>query len=392
MKVALFGLTVFSDNKGCEALAYSFLNLLQEICCENSTELDVVIYIFSQKENVTFLENPGWQNLSIVIKKIHFRKSIFNWRFWKSLKEDVKKSTVCFDFTEGDSFTDLYGLKRFCAQTFIKNFVIKKGRNLVLGPQTFGPYKTVFSRIWASWVIAHAKKVYSRDELSLLQIPKKKRRDVQVVTDIAVALKPDVRQNIKNCKIKVGVNISGLLWNGGYTQNNQFNLRVDYKAYIEGLLKILSENKAYKVYLIPHVITLDDFNSVENDLKICLEMHRKFPDTKLIDNDFSPAALKGVISQMDVFTGARMHSTIAALSTEVPVIPFSYSRKFEGFFKALEYNYIIDGNILSTEEALRESLKYIVNANELKLSVCKSCGMAEDKILMFYNEVKSLLT
>lgn len=391
MKITLFGLTIFSDNKGCEALACSFLDLLQKICSENSEKLDIAIYIFAQEEKKSILENPCWQNLRISVRQVKLRKRCFSQEFWKTLKDDVKKSTLCFDFTEGDSFTDLYGLKRFCVQSFIKSFVIRKANNLVLGPQTYGPFKTTFSRIWASWIVKRSKKVYSRDEISLNELSKITKRYVQAVTDIAIVLRPKISCILKSDKIKIGLNISGLLWNGGYTRNNQFNLTVDYKSYIENLVKILSENNSYEVYLIPHVITDDDYNCVENDFKICLSMHKRFPSTKFIDTVSSPAELKGLISQMDVFTGARMHSTIAAFSTKVPVIPFSYSKKFEGFFLALQYGYIIDGKSLSTEEALKRTLEYISKFDELKEPVCKSFEVAENKIQLFENEIISLL-
>lgn len=387
MTITLFGLTVFSDNKGCEALAYSFLDLLQELCAQKYISLDITAYIFMPEDKNADLKFSRWQNLSIVVKKNQVKKM----EFWKELKQDVKNSSLCFDFTEGDSFTDLYGLKRFCVQTFIKSFVLKYSKNFILGPQTYGPYKTKFAKNWAKRVINKSKSVYSRDELSQKLLSTMTKRKVQVVTDVAVALKTELTSVIETDKIKVGVNVSGLLWNGGYTLNNQFNLSVDYKVYIETLIKKLSENDAAKVYLIPHVITEDDFDSVENDLKVCLEMHKKYPKTEVIENNFSPSALKGMISQMDVFTGARMHSTIAAFSTKVTVIPFSYSRKFEGFFGALGYNYVVDGKTLSTDEAVKMTLEYIYKRKELRKAVCKSYEAAEKKIAMFKSEIGELL-
>lgn len=46
---------------------------------------------------------------------------------------------------------------------------------------------------------------------------------------------------------------------------------------------------------------------------------------------------------MDFFMGARMHSTIAAFSTGVPVVPMAYSRKFNGLFAdTLSYSHLAD--------------------------------------------------
>ena len=45
---------------------------------------------------------------------------------------------------------------------------------------------------------------------------------------------PNEKVNIEkdNNVLNIGINVSGLLWNGGYTRNNQFGLKFNYKAYI----------------------------------------------------------------------------------------------------------------------------------------------------------------
>ena len=72
---------------------------------------------------------------------------------------------------------------------------------------------------------------------------------------------------------------------------------------------------------------------------------------------------------MDFFVGARMHATIGAFSSGVPVVPMAYSRKFNGLFiDTLDYPYICDmresGNteIIST---IRESFHSRLQLKEL---------------------------
>lgn len=388
MKISLFGLSIFSGNKGCSALAYSFLDLLEQICETNLLAIEVVLYLFGkpvENDGLQFL-TARWKRLNISFKEIHLKQ----FRFWKELKINAQGG-VCLDFTEGDSFTDLYGLKRFFVQSFIKTFVIANTKNMILGPQTYGPYKNWFVRLWASWIINHSKRIYSRDAMSRDLLLSMTKKDVRIVTDVAVALQADRTREIHCGKIKAGVNVSALLWNGGYTRNNQFALSVNYAEYMDALIKKLSEDGRYKVYLIPHVIADKDFNNVENDLKICTELHQKYPDTELVAEDFSPSSLKGVISQMDVFTGARMHSTIAAFSTKVPVIPFAYSKKFEDFFGLFGYDFVLDGRKLRTDEAINLSLEYIEKRDELKTAVELAYAKAKEKIDVFYNELENLV-
>ena len=71
---------------------------------------------------------------------------------------------MVFDFTEGDSFSDIYGLKRFALTSFFKFVTIKKDGCLVLGPQTYGPFKNKLVKKMAKWLISSADRVYARDK------------------------------------------------------------------------------------------------------------------------------------------------------------------------------------------------------------------------------------
>ena len=329
-----------------------------------------------------------WFFLDIhVIRISSIRKKEERIKLYKSLRN----SDVCWDFTEGDSFTDLYGLKRFIYLTFIKSYSIIYGKRFILGPQTYGPFISLFSRLWASFVFNNSYSIFSRDELSLELIKKLSKKDVIITTDIAMALKKIPAKQVLSEKIKVGINVSSLLYNGGYTGNNQFGLKTDYKEYINTLLEKLSENKKYQVFLIPHVIYRDGSDNIENDLYICNLLGALYKECKVISEFDDPSQLKDIISQMDVFTGARMHSTIAAFSTNVPTIPFSYSKKFEGLYNSLNYSYIVDGKTLETVESVDRTLQLIENYSELQIDVQKSNEIISNKLKVFYEDVERVL-
>lgn len=65
-------------------------------------------------------------------------------------------------------------------------------------------------------------------------------------------------------------------------------------------------------------------------------------------------------------------STIGAFSSGGPVIPFSYSRKFEGLFGNLNYNYVVNGRVENTESAVRKTLQYVLDYEKLKTAELKS--------------------
>ena len=94
---------------------------------------------------------------------------------------------------------------------------------------------------------------------------------------------------------------------------------------------------------------------------------------------------------MDFFAGARMHSTIAAFSTGVPVVPIAYSRKFTGLYHSLGYDYIIDGKKdLSLNDALELFFKYLENREEMKNKINDSKKLYLEKLNTYKEELKKI--
>ncbi len=97
----------------------------------------------------------------------------------------------------------------------------------------------------------------------------------------------------------------------------------------------------YKVILIPHVMMESEVFPDNNDFLFMKEIWRALPTAVqervcLYDarND-NCMNIKWVISKTKAFAGCRTHSTIAALSTEVPVFCIGYSVKSRGINRDL---------------------------------------------------------
>lgn len=380
-KIGIIGLAFYSGNKGCCALAYSFLEILNRIAEKNNEKYDV--YIFTN----------GWKRILLPKVKynrlVYYQVPIMSKKAFKFLVDiGIKKCDLIFDYTAGDSFSDLYGIKRFNERTFIKEKVILSGVPLVLGSQTYGPYESENAQYRAAKVLENAYEIFSRDAKSSEVVEQLCNRKAVETTDIAFLLpyKKILDNSDKKC-LKVGINPSGLLWNGGYTQNNQFGLLTNYSEYLRRLIDYLTKLGVWEIHLIPHVLS-EDLTNPDNDLIPCLELHKEFPNTILdIVEDlkgedvkvYLPMNIKSKISEMDVFTGARMHATIAAFSAGVPTIPFSYSRKFEGLYKTFEYNYVISATVLDTEEAVKRTCRLIEDFQEIK-NVIVACKQRVDQL------------
>lgn len=379
-KIGLLGLTFADPNKGCMALAYSFYNIL----CKLFPTEKLNITIFSDHEySIEHLDSK--HKINLVTYKMKNISSMIN------LKKEIKKCDIFFDFTEGDSFSDIYGVKRFIKYSIVKNMVINQNKELILCPQTFGPFNKKVSKLIAKRIITKAEYVCTRDETSTKYIKELTGLNVDTFTDVAFMLPTKKNCDIeKNEKINVGINISALLCNGGYDSNNQFSLKTDFLEYVKSIINYMLDSKLYNIYLIPHVYG-ENMPKVENDFLWCKQIYDMFPECHIVEQYFSPTEIKGVISQMDLFIGARMHSTIGAFSSLVPVIPFSYSRKFEGLYNSLNYKYVIKAREWDLEKSLLETKKYMKELNKMKNEEIKSMDNVKQINELFENKIGDLI-
>ena len=172
--------------------------------------------------------------------------------------------------------------------------------------------------------------------------------------------------------MKIGINVSGLLYNGGYNRNNYFGLKFDYKEFINKLLSELSSDRNIEVHLIPHVNSYT--RQIEDDYEVCENLSKKF-GCILAPRFESPIDAKGYIAAMDLFSGARMHSTIGAISSGVPVIPVAYSRKFNGLYGSLQYQWLIDAKSdMTVDDAVKTFFEY----RDRICDLCQSVSLAKE--------------
>lgn len=378
MNITLMGLQLVNENKGCEALSYSFINMMENIAKRSNTSVHYSAIIFSGAEKMKIpVCDSEIDCLSISMKSLNF---------WKRLWRIFKSSDYIFDFTGGDSFSDIYGKKRFYVLSLIKLFALKSHSPLILGPQTIGPFYSEGVKSLATKIIKDSSAVYARDAISRDYAENISSRSVVLTTDVAFSLPYVKAPKEDDGLIWVGFNPSGLLWEGGYNRSNQFGLKTDYREYCFSTLATLVREEKYKIFLIPHVGTQKDERQ-ENDYNVCLELRQAFPSCVIAEGIKNPIDAKNIISKMDVFVGARMHATIASFSSRVATIPFSYSRKFEGLYDDLKYDYVIDAKKLDTEDAVTKTIEFIKSNKELQHMVELSMVEVEKKQSVFMEDL-----
>ena len=342
INIGLMWHSLTSDNLGVGALTLSHVEIINEAA--NALGMDVAYRVWGAqggKDYSAYLGNRLLSSGNISLREIVKGKS--------TLGEEMSGCQLIFDIGAGDSFSDIYGQKRFFLHVITKWMALGKCP-LILSPQTIGPYARRSARFLATRLMKKCWKVFARDDISRDYLAKLGvASNAEVAIDVAFAL-PYQRKEFPSDKIKVGVNVSGLLFNGGYSKNNMFGLAFDYRQFSEHLLEKLTADDQYQVYLVPHVVC--DSYPVDDDFRACHSLNERFPNTILAPVFKDPVEAKSYIAGMDFFTGARMHACIAAFSAEVPVVPVSYSRKFNGLFKSMGYEFLADPTVQNEAEVL----------------------------------------
>ena len=261
----------------------------------------------------------------------------------------VRGCDMVLDISAGDSFADIYGGKRFLKNITSKAVVLAAGRPLILSPQTIGPFKAPWTKWLAFKAMRKATARFARDRISIEILKKAGFQDpVDLASDVALKLPFDRPPPREDGITRIGLNVSGLLMNGGYTRSNMFGLTADYPALIHRLVNTFATREGCELHLIAHVIS--DRHEVEDDYRACKVLAQSARGRIVLAPRFeSPSEAKSYIAGMDFFMGARMHACIAALSSGVPVVPMAYSRKFAGLFGALGYDHTVDCTTESVE-------------------------------------------
>jgi colanic acid/amylovoran biosynthesis protein len=369
--IGLLWHSISSDNLGVGALTVSQIAICQSAAQRAGFEVEYIVF---GSEGSRSYAPKGLKLTSggrISIKQMITGRSEY--------LRDLERCDIVFDIGEGDSFTDIYGLKRFLFLIASKIAVLVKGKQLVLGPQTIGPFNHWYTRVISAIVMRRCQCIFTRDDLSVDCLHRMGITDnVQAVTDIAFRL-PFIKPVSKiNESIRIGINVSGLLFSGGYNGDNQFGIMLDYPELIRRLLANWTASSENEVWLIPHVMPNDILN---DDDRIPIDYFlEKFPSVHLAPEFNNPSEAKSFIATMDFVTGARMHVCIAAFSSGIPVVPLSYSRKFNGLFSALGYSLIADAKVMTTDLAYETIVEGFRERAELARHVALGNRIAQEKL------------
>ncbi|HLZ75497.1 polysaccharide pyruvyl transferase family protein [Phenylobacterium sp.] len=365
ISIGLLWHSVNSGNLGVGALTVSNIALARRAAAAAGLEPRFHILGFVDPAVPHYVSGPDIDDLAI-----NTRAMLPGGTYWRTLAD----LDCVLDIGGGDSFADIYGLKRFGFLWLSKIMAIARRVPLGLSPQTIGPFNRQPQTFLAAHAMQRAAFVMARDPLSL-DVARRMAPETPVsqAVDVAFALPFESRQKANATVVEVGLNVSGLLFNGGYSGANEFGMQVDYAAYTRRLIAALLERPNVSVKLICHVNS--DVLPQDDDGRVADRLATEFPEAERVPNFTSPSAAKSYISGLDFLVAGRMHACIAAYSSGVAVVPVAYSRKFIGLFEGLlGYPHIVPVTGLDTDTALKFTLDSFDDREKLRADLAHSRG------------------
>lgn len=399
MRVGIMGASLGTGNRGVSALGASLVKLV----CQASDAAEPVMLIGSNRPTpVNVWVDGSPRTVPITNFRLSTKARLREHLAWiaflallyrfvpisacrRLLRRNpwigtVAEASMVGDIRGGDSFSDIYGLRNFLLASLPVLTVIWIRGRIVLFPQTYGPFKHRAARALARYILRHAAPILSRDHESIETVRKLVGSEINVefCPDVAFALDPIAPQAVsftpplppKRGQTRVGINVNGLMFNGGYTRENMFGLKLNYPAYVTGLINAVLADPQMQVVLVPHTFAAAD--DVESDPEACNRARETIPDDQrqrvhLISGEYDQHEIKAIIGDCDFFIGSRMHSCIAALSQGIPTIGVAYSKKFHGVFASVgAKSWVIDARSVETETAVRRTIHHLGSRAEMR--------------------------
>lgn len=369
--VGLLWHSLSSGNLGVGALTESNIAIVRSVADQKNIRVRFIVFGVSDIGLPSLKSELEAAGHILECRRIRMFRSCF--------RKDLRLCDFVLDIGAGDSFSDIYGFKRFLYYWLSKNVVCFTGKPLVLSPQTIGPFDGRLAKILARQAMLRCDHIFARDDISsaYLQVLGGLTNSSEAV-DVAFKLPFNKEIKFSNDRFHIGLNVSGLLFNGGYTGTNQFGLTVDYPKVIRGILMEFSKQSDVCLHLVGHVIEPE--MPIEDDMAIMAMLAKEFPNVIVAPAFSRPSDAKSYISSLGFFAGARMHACIAAFSSGVPVVPMAYSRKFNGLFGSLEYEYIADLKVLDDTQAIAAVVNGFKERRDLAIAVKRGNKIAELRI------------
>ena len=377
VNVVLTGSSLENQNRGGQALCWGAIEYISQQYIDKEIVITIILIGKQADEEYTLIKE-GYKNIKL--NKLYFTKydltqafierrilSLFRIKSSNKLSILFDKTSSFYNVNGGDSFSDIYGWGQYYNYAIPSIVAIICKVDLILLPQTIGPFNGFFVKQISRWILKNSKKVFIRDEVFRKQLEDWKIKH-KISKDLSFFMKPQQLSDMEFAEASVGINISGLMFYNRYgSLKGEFDL---YPQLLQIIITYFQENN-FQIYLIPHTYCLN--NTIDDDdLRASQDFLTSIANKTnihIVDKDYNAPQLKYIISKMNFFLGSRMHSCFAALFTNVPTIGIAYSDKFVGSFRnfnVMENCFRVNNLKRDELESTFKDIKLIIQSNLIK--------------------------
>jgi colanic acid/amylovoran biosynthesis protein len=246
----------------------------------------------------------------------------------------VREADIVIDLS-GDTLTEDYGLPCLLSHLMPIAYGLLLGRPVVLCAQTIGPFPRICSLV--AFVLNRVDLITTREDRSyqFLEQIGVDRPSVQLTGDMAFLLEPASHERVREICAAEGIApgegpLIGLAPSRLPGLRQAVHRPEHMHRLIAEFVDRVIEKLGVKVVLIAHV-TGPGRQRDDRETARAIRLAAVHGDSiGIVEGDYRPEELKGLIACMDLFVGFRMHANIAALASGVPTLAIAYSGKTRG--------------------------------------------------------------
>jgi polysaccharide pyruvyl transferase WcaK-like protein len=373
------------------------INIISDISSDKSRTIRIFKFVYSIVQDIT----------SVFIYRI------FNFKTSGITKGEKLKAYCEADLiTMGhdDALTGIYGGFPFfstiypiiLAKLLKTPIVIYAGS---IGPE---PSKGKLSKMLVRFTLNKVDLITLREEISYeyLQMVGVNKPPIYVTADPAFLLPSVTSERVKeimliesinkNDRPLIGVSLSQVIAHWAFPEIQDLGGKYDrYIKIMSQVIDYLTEELSATIVFVPHVI---GYSKKEDDriaAKDIYQMAKNKDKIKLIENEYAPEELKGLIGQFDLFIGARTHSVISAAMMCTPFVAIEYeSPKTRGIIgKMLDCEeFVYDIRTLNFDTLITKINDVWLNREKIRGELKFKIEGMEERALLNGKLVKELMT
>ena len=391
------------ENRGCEAITRGTVKILRNYFPDPS----FLCVSFAQNTNFGQQINNEYDD-AITHKKMntdqYFKKRSLLQRIIFKFDTRRQKYLLCKEMLPyldeaaavlsvgGDNYSLDYGIPRMF--TDLDDVVLEKKKPLILWGASVGPFDTMPA--YERYMCDHLKKIpgiFARESTTVDYLEKNNITDnVCKVADPAFLMDPaephDEGRRLTIDEGAIGLNLSPLMAKyvtGGDEQR--------WTQIASSIIHAIAKKTSRTIYLIPHVTTpvMNDFTFLKTVWGMAESRMKN--EIRLIPPDYNAAETKWIISHLSLFAGARTHSTIAALSSNIPTLSFAYSIKARGINRDIfgQEKYCLEPDQLTPEIVTSTIESMLATENQIKNVLMEKIPAVQKNAMTAGQYLKDLL-